>query len=337
MATQRAGSWSRQQARRLHLEFVRETWQWLLLLAALLAAGTATAAWAAPSRWGTVILGAGAASIVWWFILIAVQVTGTTRYMLGEQGEEWTAQALRARLQKGWHVFDHVPLRHGDVDHILLGPCGAYAFETKATHNEWNLDEPDEWLRRAVQQATYSADRRRLLLMAKESGLRTAVTPVLVLWGRTRGEQREIDGVRVIHGTELPDWRRQLPTDRLDPDAVSRAAAGLQAFVERRDAYIRRTERPSLLVELGPFALLGRVITVAFGALIGFMAVALAVGVIGGTSVIWIPAVGAAIGFVGRRAPRLRILALGWLAASVGILLLVAAVYVAFWLGLWPR
>lgn len=49
----------------------------------------------------------------------------------GIEGEMATAQLLSPLLAKGWKLFHDIPGRRGNVDHVLVGPGGVFAIETK--------------------------------------------------------------------------------------------------------------------------------------------------------------------------------------------------------------
>ena len=55
-------------------------------------------------------------------------------YRDGREGEEWVTDTVRAALDNRWTVFRGVrlPGRQDDVDLVLVGPSGVWAFETKA-------------------------------------------------------------------------------------------------------------------------------------------------------------------------------------------------------------
>jgi len=59
------------------------------------------------------------------------QATGTASTMMGDLAEQWTASELRKLRRRGWRVLNHVMLKQRDIDHVLIGPGGVYAVETK--------------------------------------------------------------------------------------------------------------------------------------------------------------------------------------------------------------
>ena len=331
----RVGAWSAQQARRLHLAFLRGHWELVALVLAIFAAGITAMALLAPDRLRPYVVGAGVASAFWYVALIAVQVAGTTSYLLGAQGEEWTSDGLRKLRRHGWHLIEHVPLEWGDIDHALVGPGGAYAIETKATYGKWNPAEPDERLLRAVQQAREEAKRLHFLLMTRDIQLRVEVRPLLVLWGPTMGYRERLDNVEIVHGSVLREWRQSLADGVLSAEEVERAAAGLQKYVDIRDKRIWEVGgRPPLLVRVGPSAILGAFTTAVLGGASALVALGVGVRLMGDR---WLlPMLGFLLagGVALRKASRLRFLAAGSTIAGLAVALLMAGLYLAHWAGL---
>ena len=328
MEARRAGSWARQQARQRHLDFLRASWLPLAGLGALLAAAVTAAVYAVPTSLRGFVAGAGVASAFWYVALVTVQVAGTTRFMLGADGEEWTSSALRKLRRRGWHSLDHVTLRYGDIDHALIGPGGAFAVETKATYDGWDLDHPGQWLRRAADQARSGAERLHHLLASKDCQLRTDVRSLLVVWGPTKGTASRIDGVDVVHGTNLKTWRESLRTDVLTSAEIERAATGLRKLIDARDKdIIKKQGRPPLLVKLGPFGVLTRLMTGFVGGLAAFAALVFPLNLLSPHAALPLDLVIVLLGLAGWRQERLRVLAAGWTATAVALAVLLVGLY----------
>lgn len=60
------------------------------------------------------------------------------RFELGMEGEMFTGQELDQLMLDGYRVFHDIPMDYGNIDHVVVGPSGVYAIETKtfakATH-----------------------------------------------------------------------------------------------------------------------------------------------------------------------------------------------------------
>lgn len=64
-----------------------------------------------------------------WKILQILRTISTTKR--GLEGELATAQLLTPLLSEGWQLFHDLPMKRGNIDHVLVGPTGVYAIETK--------------------------------------------------------------------------------------------------------------------------------------------------------------------------------------------------------------
>lgn len=53
-------------------------------------------------------------------------------YRVGFDGERLTAQYLQPLLCQGYHVYHDIPMKDYNVDHVVVGPNGVFAIETKA-------------------------------------------------------------------------------------------------------------------------------------------------------------------------------------------------------------
>jgi hypothetical protein len=53
------------------------------------------------------------------------------RWRQGAEGEQATARALRRLVGAGWTLVHDVDVRHGNLDHILVGPPGIFLLESK--------------------------------------------------------------------------------------------------------------------------------------------------------------------------------------------------------------
>jgi len=53
------------------------------------------------------------------------------KYRLGFQGERYVAEELNLLMLDGYHVFHDVPFEKFNIDHVVVGPNGVFAVETK--------------------------------------------------------------------------------------------------------------------------------------------------------------------------------------------------------------
>lgn len=235
----RAGSWARSRARVAQRVFWRRNWRVVVAFAAIVLVPGALASWLIPSPFvGGVILGVALATVpgvIWpWTVL----VTGTGPVMMGDQAERWTAHELRTLRGHGWQLVNHFLLRRDDVDHVLIGPGGVWAVETKWS-SSWESPFAQERLRSAADQARSSARSMSLWTPMRTRGLK--VRPVVVLWGGGLRDLdpaervRWVDDVPVVVGTSLAAWVRALPGDLLDGDTVASAYEAVDDQTRVRD------------------------------------------------------------------------------------------------------
>lgn len=174
--------------------------------------------------------------------------TGTHSRYLGKIGEELTAEAVlnRRRRWKGWRLVNGLYFRgHGDVDHVLVGPGGIFALESKWTSVPWLVDRegivgPEE--RDPLLQARDGAHKIEGLLRYGPERFDVVVHPVVVLWGPgapslTQG-WAEVDGVFVAEGRCRRKWLQQLNRSAFERTLVESVTRTLEAQL------VRQVERP---------------------------------------------------------------------------------------------
>lgn len=67
-----------------------------------------------------------------WSIWKTIKVMNELRLTrAGLEGELATAQLLSPLLAEGWKIFHDIPGSRGNIDHVLVGPTGVFAIETK--------------------------------------------------------------------------------------------------------------------------------------------------------------------------------------------------------------
>jgi hypothetical protein len=127
------------------------------------------------------------------------------RWLQGAQGEELVGEILERLQADGWHVTHDVSLGRGNIDHVLVGPAGIFAIETKSHRGRISIDHLDQ---RMLAQAY--AEKK---LLERITGLK--VQPLLVfsdawLVGRVPAQRR---GVTVLPARMLA-WflSRRRPT-----------------------------------------------------------------------------------------------------------------------------
>lgn len=136
----------------------------------------------------------------------------------GVEGERKTARALKPLLRKGWTV-EHDVQQDGraNLDHVLTGPPGIYLLETKNLAGTISIeegvlvarqfDDPDEIYRyRSLAPRLRGQAKELSARLHDESGRRTWVNAVAVIWGHFPQGLVSYENVTYIHGDRLRGW-----------------------------------------------------------------------------------------------------------------------------------
>jgi hypothetical protein len=158
----------------------------------------------------------------------------------GAEGERKTEKALRALEREGWSIRHDIQLRHGNYDHIAVGPSGVYLLETKNLQGVVEIrDGVPRLNRRHDPEASVRFERIRPYALGSAAHIKddieqrtghcTWVQAVIVFWSEFP-EQLAEDGPCVyVHGSRLRAWLRERPV-RLDGDDVSRIVAAVESL-----------------------------------------------------------------------------------------------------------
>ncbi len=240
--SRRAGRYALQQARQHRWRYVRANWRAIIgicfvCLIAAVALVVAMGRYAnrdiAFFTAGTSVLGVG---IVVWF---CTHSTYARHWFDGAEGERFTAGAFRRLRLRGWRSINDVEFLSGNVDHVIAGPRGAFAVETKWTSVLWRITDSgfdDRYARKAVRQCRFNA---RLIgsLLRGHYEINCELQPLLVVWGPGRPVLDGpvcVDGVLVVPGQLLR--RAVLAQPEVMDTAASRALIGaLREFTRSRD------------------------------------------------------------------------------------------------------
>ena len=235
----RSGTFARYRARTQQQAFLRANWRLFSVFGAFGLAVCGAAAWSMPNDFlAGVVVGGGAIAVPGAVWILTTQMTGTVPVMMGVEAEQWTAEGLRKITRRGWRLVNHVALKREDIDHVLLGPGGAYAVETKWS-SSWASSYGQDRIADGIAQARENA--RDLTRWHGFKSLGIVPEPVLVLWGaglsgwEPADRIRLMDGVAVVIGPALGDWTARLTTTELTADQVARGWSALEDHVGRRD------------------------------------------------------------------------------------------------------
>ena len=317
----RAGVRVRAVDRRRQLRFVRDSW---LFLAVLFGVGAALVTGATLAVQGSfdrgLVLGAGATAVVVYLGATVVFFSGTAAPAMGAVAEQWTASELRKLRSQGWVVVNHLSLKAGDIDHVLVGPGGLIVGETKWSGDGWQLSPPSEGVARAIAQV--KANARTVHLWEGRRHELDQARQVVFLWSASdadvdRSEPLYIDGVAVVLGTRAAKiWRdkvAQLPVV-LDREHIEQLRNAIHKQVQVRD----RREAAEFAGTPTYTRVYWTVVATMLATISGLLTALEAVRL--GSAVIWLPLQGVSIaaGVVARRWRRsLRFEALGWITGSI--------------------
>jgi hypothetical protein len=157
--------------------------------------------------------------------------------VLGYEAELAVGQELHQLAHKGFHVFHDIPAKGFNVDHVVVGPEGVFAIETKGRAKatteegrtaEWEVNYDGEYLdfqkwrtkaplEQATRQAKWLAE-----WLSSAVGERVTVIPVVVLPGwyvRRTGKPP----IAVIGGGEIHHYFPKIePRYRLSDQLITR-------------------------------------------------------------------------------------------------------------------
>jgi uncharacterized membrane protein len=267
IARSRAGRTPSRRARELQLEFLKELRWGLVGLAILLFAMTVAMLVFVGHPLVALFVGAADASVVWLVVLMVIEATGTSTWRMGAEAERWTAEEL-AGLGDSWRSVHAIGLPFGDVDHVAVGPGGAYAIETKWTSQTWRSRDLSSGGRLDKAADQVWENRRAVQSRLRVYYERVPVTPVVVIWGKTEdGIAGPHGDVEIIHGSELRTWLAARP-HVMDRDAVIGAGDGLMRY---QQALRHDRESPSRFVEVGIEGVLSEVSSGVAGGISGVL------------------------------------------------------------------
>jgi nuclease-like protein len=185
------------------------------------------------------VLGALCVAILWMVQLFS----GSSQALYGSLGEQSTAEALKTRRmqRQGWSLVNGLYFaQHGDVDHVLIGPGGVYAIESKWTNRSWEVAPicRSAELSDAMFQARRGARKITSALRAHHLADGLEVSPVVVVWGpgspAIPGGWTEDSGVIVVEGRSIGSWVAGPWRDRLEADCIFEVAGALRGDLAQR-------------------------------------------------------------------------------------------------------
>lgn len=217
-------------------------WMCLILLAVILTEAIVVVP--IPLTFRAFLLGFLAASTLACFGWMVFVMSGSYGRSVGKLGEEATAEAVTCwrRRRKGWRIVNGLYLAtHGDIDHVLVGPGGVFAIESKWTANDCEIKNGavvGTLGREPVSQARVGARKIEGMLRSPPQRLEVKVTPVVVMWGpgglRLDRGCEEVGGVLVCEGRREKLWLSQLSGSQLDDSTIERVTEVLASQLARQ-------------------------------------------------------------------------------------------------------
>ena len=174
-----------------------------------------------------------------WLVLVS---SGSYGWSLGKIGEEFTAEAATssARRRQGWRLVNGIYFdRHGDIDHVLIGPGGVFVIESKFMTGQCRVVGTrvvGVTGREPISQAHDGARKVEKMLKYGSGRFDVTVLPVAVIWGPGRikmdGGWQMVDGVLLCDGPENEQWLGELGGQVLDLEVVGKIQEFLVGHVE---------------------------------------------------------------------------------------------------------
>lgn len=169
------------------------------------------------------------------------------QYREGRDGERLVAERLDELRGAGFHSLHDVVAGDFNIDHVLIGPTGVFAIETKTLHKRGGAEEKAEFNgteilihgkplpRNPITQACANGNWLRTFLR-ESTGRAFAVTPVVILPGWYVTARAPMRDVLVLndHPNGLHSFIVKQPV-RLSPEDVALIKTHLALFIRKPD------------------------------------------------------------------------------------------------------
>ena len=131
------------------------------------------------------------------------------RFFIGARGEERVSRIL-SELPDRYHVFNDFVAGRTHVDHVVVGPAGVFAVETKFWRGKVTVEEGcilvDGQLPSRAPLAQVLREAARVKAELAKAGWSGTVTPVLAFASNTfLARIAELNGVVVLNASEIPN------------------------------------------------------------------------------------------------------------------------------------
>jgi hypothetical protein len=163
------------------------------------------------------------------------------KYRLGFQGERYVAEELNLLMLDRYHVFHDVPFEKFNIDHVVVGPSGVFAVETKAKRKKIQhgderhivvftgkrLEFPGGWNIAWLDQARLNAKTLSQWLRSA-SGEPVSAKPILTIPGWWIEPKGSADDIHVLNPKQIRGLIRSLPQDALNSGQIQRITHQLE-------------------------------------------------------------------------------------------------------------
>jgi hypothetical protein len=185
------------------------------------------------------ILGVG--FIIYCFWKLIASLNKRRRYRLGYEGETAVGQELNQLMLDGYRVYHDFPAGKFNIDHIVVGPSGVFAVETKARSKTISANSTPDYMVKydgkrlqfpngtdvqAIEQAKRQAKSLSKWLQSA-TGERVSVRPVLVLPGWFV-ERTASGGIPVINPKKFRSIAKPIDGNILSESMISRIVHQLE-------------------------------------------------------------------------------------------------------------
>ena len=185
---------------------------WPLFLGVFVAGASAALVFFLPLTGGTLLV----CSFLWIIWSLMVGLRRVESFYKGARGEEKVSGILES-LPESYHVFNDFTVGRNHVDHVVAGPGGVFAIETKFWNGKVTVEDGHVLLdgqlpdRSPLSQAVREAALVKNALVA--AGWSGTVTPVVAFASDSFVAHRaNVKGTVIINANEL---RRSFDTDRV--------------------------------------------------------------------------------------------------------------------------
>jgi hypothetical protein len=141
----------------------------------------------------------------------------------GAEAERDTARRLANLPTVEWHVWHDLGSKWGNLDHLVVGPAGVFAMDTKAWRGQtltFDNRQPiltarhqpergNRWAK--VPAAAGAAAARQSKALRALAGDSVRVWPVVVAWADTERVATQTGGVTYVRGDSVDQWLLGLP------------------------------------------------------------------------------------------------------------------------------